>query len=883
MKNFTCSMFWWFVRLWPKGEAWFSCLWAPLLLCGAALHASSLAAQLPTPSKGTSSGVSADSGLGAAVLTSSISGTVVDAEARYPLMGATVQVLTLESVVTAADLDGRFVIDKVPVGRHALRVSFMGYEPRVIEGVVVTSGRPVVLEVELQESVVAIQAAEVTATREGEVMNEMATVSARAFTVEETDRYAGSRGDPARMASNFAGVQGADDSRNDIVVRGNSPSGVLWRVEGVDLPNPNHFSVPGTGGGPVAIVNNKTLANSDFFTAAFPAEFGNSTAAVFDLRMRNGNQDQWHGSGQLGFLGTEVLAEGPLNRDKRSSLLINYRYSTAVIFSALGIDIGTSAVPKYQDGSFKLHVPTGGGGAFSLWGLGGNSSVDILISDQVKPERNIYGDNDRDQFFRTGMGIVGATYTKPVNERTYVKSTLALSRDWQDSRHEFVTRDLVTMEGDTFFTNISTQPLMAYLFDKRRVSMAVHANRKLEVSRGTASLRFGVNADAMFWAFNDSIRPFEWEPDSAGLDSALTLGDFGRRWDADMSSLLIQPFVQVKLRPSEAWTFTAGLHAMADSRSGAKSLLEPRVGAQFVSAGGTAWSLGAGLHSQMQTPYLYASSPGPDPLALPGPDGRVPLAMPNQQMDFTQSFHSVLGVSRRLGDLWSFKTEVYWQELYDIPVADLGTVWGRANTSYSLINAGGGFSRLFPDTLVNEGRGRNKGVELTLARAFREGWFVLFTGSLFDAQYTGADGVYRNTDFNGGYAWNALASKEWKLGSSLSLVTGAKCTMVGGRWYGEVDEAQSLIQRELIWDDATRNTKQFDDYFRLDLKTNLTWNRPSTTHELGVDWVNILGTENVLKLTYAPDDASADDPNYSPVREEYQLGFLPIFFYRVDF
>ena len=271
--------------------------------------------------------------------TATISGSVVDAEARYPLMGATVQVLTVPDKVTAADLDGRFRLEDVPLGRHALQVSFMGYEPRVLEGIVLTSGRPVVLDIDLQESVVAIQAAEVSATQEGEVMNEMATVSARAFTVEETDRYAGSRGDPARMASNFAGVQGADDSRNDIVVRGNSPSGVLWRVEGVDLPNPNHFAIPGTGGGPVAIVNNKTLANSDFFTAAFPAEFGNSTAAVFDLRLRNGNQDQWHGSAQLGFLGTEVLAEGPLNREKRSSLLVNYRYSTAVIFSALGIDI----------------------------------------------------------------------------------------------------------------------------------------------------------------------------------------------------------------------------------------------------------------------------------------------------------------------------------------------------------------------------------------------------------------------------------------------------------------------------------------------------------------------------------------------------------------
>ena len=154
--------------------------------------------------------------------TASITGSVIDAEARYPLLGATVQVLTVPDLVTIADLDGRFKLDAVPLGRHALQVSFIGYESRVLEGIVVTSGRPVVLSVELQESVVAMQAAEVTATQDGEVMNEMATVSARAFTVEETDRYAGSRGDPARMASNFAGVQGADDSRNDIGFQGNS-------------------------------------------------------------------------------------------------------------------------------------------------------------------------------------------------------------------------------------------------------------------------------------------------------------------------------------------------------------------------------------------------------------------------------------------------------------------------------------------------------------------------------------------------------------------------------------------------------------------------------------------------------------------------------------
>lgn len=732
----------------------------------------------------------------------------------------------------------------------------MGYEPRIIEGIVLNSGRPTVLEVSMNESVIAIEAAEVTATEEGEVMNEMATVSARAFTVEETDRYAGSRGDPARMASNFAGVQGADDSRNDIVVRGNSPSGVLWRVEGVDLPNPNHFSVPGTGGGPVAIINNKTLSNSDFFTSAFPAEFGNSTAAVFDLKLRNGNSDHWHGSTQLGFLGTEVLVEGPINREKRSSLLLNYRYSTAVIFSALGIDIGTTAIPKYQDGSFKFNSPTKDGGNISLWGIGGNSSIAIMISDQEKPERNIYGDNDRDQYFGTGVGMMGLTYTKPVNNRTFVKTTLAVSRDVQRANHDYVTRDLLIQGGDTSYTNVVTTPFMEYNFVKDRVSLAAHANHKLSAEKGTATLRFGLNTDVGFWSFQDSIRAFT---------STDSLGAWGNRWDASMSSVLLQPFVQIKRRPNEAFTWTAGLHSMYDTRSGAYSLIEPRVGLQYVSEGGVVWSAGSGLHSQTQSPYIYATDEA------------------NENLGFTKSIHNVVGLTKRLGDLWTVKLEAYHQHLFNIPIADVNTEWGAANTSYSLINAGGGFSRLFPDTLVNGGVGRNIGVEMTLSRAFRDGWFVLFTGSVFDAKYQGADEQWRNTDFNGRYAWNFLASKEWEITKRLGLVTGVKSTMAGGRWYGPVDIEESLEQREMIYIDEDRNTLQHKDYFRLDIKTNLTLNRPETTHELGIDFVNILGTQNILKLTFAPDEMDVNDPNYLPYREEYQLGFLPIFFYRVDF
>src|SRR6476660_8936810 len=211
--------------------------------------------------------------------TQTLRGTVTDYDSKFPLVGVNV-ILYRDSViakVVSTDENGNFKMENVPVGRNKIKFSYIGYEEQTMDNVIVTSGKEVVLNVAMNESVHEINEVVVSAFKPGETRNEMATVSARPFTIEETDRYAGSRGDPARMASNFAGVQGADDSRNDIVIRGNSPGGVLWRLEGVDIPNPNHFSVPGTTGGPVSMLNSKTLGNSDFFTGAFPAEYGNAT------------------------------------------------------------------------------------------------------------------------------------------------------------------------------------------------------------------------------------------------------------------------------------------------------------------------------------------------------------------------------------------------------------------------------------------------------------------------------------------------------------------------------------------------------------------------------------------------------------------------------
>ncbi len=789
-------------------------------------------------------------------ITQTIRGTVVDAESNFPLTGVSIVVksTTGDWLGTTTDLDGRYRLEKVPLGRQTLEFSYIGYQTILRNNIIVSSGKEVILDIAMEETIVELEGAVVVARRNGEVNNEMATVSARQFSVEETNRYAGSRGEPARMASNFAGVQGADDSRNDIVVRGNSPQGVLWRLEGINIPNPNHFAIPGTGGGPVTILNNKFLANSDFFTGAFPAEYGNGTAGVFDLKMRNGNNEKHELSAQIGFLGTELMAEGPISREKGISYLATYRYSTLSLFSSLNVNIGTDAVPQYQDGSFRINIPTKNNGYFALWGIGGTSQVDIVLSEDEAPteETLIFGANDRDQYFGSRMGVVGLNYTQALNTSTFLKTGVAISGNEVDTNHDFIYREVV----DDRFRLDSLTPILDYTFSETKISAFFFMNRKINKK---SSIKFGINADLYRFNFIDSVRIVTANEN----DSILISPDWRIRWDSRSSALLLQPYVHYKWKASEKLTLTAGLTSLWFSiNENSFSPIEPRLGASYDLGKGQKLNLGMGVHTQIQSPYLYyyaAETINRDPQEH------------NLDMGLNRSNHIVLGYDNIFAKNMRFKIETYYQHLSNIPV-DI------SDGSYSLINSGAGFSRLFPDTLVNEGTARNYGLELTLEKFFSDGYYFLITGSLFDSKYRGTDGVLRNVSFNGRFAFNGLVAREFTLKNGSTFNVGAKVTYAGGRWYGPIDEEESRKQLDPIPRSETVNTLQFRPYFRTDLKLAYLWNRPRMTHEFAIDLVNIFGTRNILTLTYAP-----NHPSGNPIQEEYQLGFLPLFYYKLDF
>lgn len=778
-----------------------------------------------------------------------VRGKIYDSETNFQIIGAKITMLSDDSLnkfQALSNEEGAFRIDNVPVGKYQLTVYYSTYDLKTIT-LEVNSGKEAIANIPLSERIIEQPEVKVTARRKGAVINEMALISAQQFSVEETNRYPGSRMDPARMASNFAGVQGADDSRNDIIIRGNSPLGVVYKVEGIDIPNPSHFAISGSTGGPVSIINNKILGNSDFFMSAFPAEYGNSTSGIFDLKLRNGNTNRHEFTGQFGFLGTEFLAEGPMSKSGRSSYLVMGRYSTLSLFQKIGIQLGTDAVPVYGDAAFKFNFLTKKGGAFSFYGMGGKSSISILISEQKKYSEEFYGEGDRDQYFGTSMGVTGLSYKKSLNEKTYIASTLALSYDEQHANHDYLIRSL---EPDNITIRVdSIYPLMGYKFGTTKVSGFFSINHKINKQH---LIKAGINVDMMYMNQLDSARIL------------VTDTNFVIRWDYKGSAAMIQPFIQWKYRISDKMDFTAGLHSQYFSLSNSFSYVEPRLGWKLKMNKGQAVFAGAGMHSSMQPLYTYTYH------KLDNVGNKI---YHNKNMDFSRSLHTGVGYEKAFDKGFNVRTEVYYQYLYNIPV----TV---DSSSFSLINMGGGFARFFPDSLKNTGTGHNYGIELTVQKFFDKSFFFLFSGCLYDSKYTGSDGVLRNTSYNGTYVTNFLAGKEFKLNSKQTISLGMKVTMAGGKRYGYADPVKSKLYNEVIFMDSLYNERQFRDYFRADFKINWKFNADKVTHEIGLDLVNIFNTKNLLSLTYAP---NLKNPAADPFAEKQQLGFLPIFYYKIDF
>lgn len=708
-----------------------------------------------------------------------IRGSIVDADTKSPLTGATIIVDGLQPTKgTTADLDGNFRLEGVPVGRHNFRVSFIGYEPYILSEILVGSGKEVVLNIELKGSSQTLNDVLVRAnTNKDKPVNTMATLSARTFSVEETSRYAGGLDDPARLASAFAGVTTTQTTNNAIIIRGNSPRGVLWRVEGVDVPAAFHFpNVDFVGGGGYTVLSNQMLRNSDFFTGAFPAEYGNAVSGVFDIKMRSGNTEKREFTAGIGTSGVDFSAEGPFVKGKKATYLFNYRYSTLALLGKL---TNFPNLPTFQDLTFKFDFPTNNYGTVSLWAMGADDTNKKEADADTLNWITDYDRTGQDYFNR--FGAIGLSHRISFGSTTYLHTTLSadgMSYGMDKEEYTFDSRLLPTDHIKSTEGKFTLRSIVNHKFSQR------------------VSSRSGVTLNRLYFD-NRLDKAFRNMPE----EMITFVDNSGTAFSA-------QAFTQFKIDLLQNLSTNIGFQSMCLDVNN-RATFEPRAGLSWNATSNDELSFAYGLHSQMEELRTYYSQ-----VNINGQ-----IEMPNKDLGFLKSHHFVLGYSRKVSDVVRLKIEPYYQVLQDIPV--------YANSSFSIINITSNWA--INRELQNTGTGKNYGIDFTLERFLKDGYYYLFTASLFDSKYTGGDGKEYNTAFNRGNVVNLLAGKEWMIKKKNILGVSAKVTYMGGLRYTPALYEESLAAQLYKPDNSKAYENQFPSSTGVDLSLTYKVNKNKYT------------------------------------------------------
>ncbi len=792
----------------------------------------------------------------AQVLTQTIRGSIVDADSKLPLIGATVKIMGSNPVIgTSTNLSGQFQIDKVPVGNITLHISYVGYESKTIPNIELNAGKETVLHISLQEQVVKIDEAVVVAysTEKGNARNEMNMVSSRSVSLEDSKRFAGSFNDPARILNSFAGVTSSQNGENDIIVRGNSPKYVQWRLEGVEITNPTHFADQNGVKGGISALNSSLFAPSDFSTGAFSAEYGDVLSGVLDVKLRAGNSQKFEATLGLGILGTDITLEGPFKKGHGGSYLINYRYSTVTLIDDLGL-VEVPGALKFQDMAFKLLFPTKKAGVFSMFGLGGlsgfkleNVGPDVFSTPTNKdaPGR-LSEDFDKDAF----LANYGLTHSINLNKKSYLSTTVAYSNNGiLEDIYRTITTQVKDQQGNVLYDSAGTR-LLNY---KNRLYRSVY--------RGALTYNNKLNARNTIQA-GTKYALFVFDMNTSQLNNTNQRVVMVDR-NEHMANL--RNFVNWKHRFSPFITMVAGFHNM-NVLYNSKSTIEPRIAFQAKLNSTNSVNFGYGKHSAMESVHNYFTKVT---------DANGNTTEPNKNLDLLKADHLVLGYERKLSKNMRLKAEVYYQYLYDLPVENNDTSY------YATINEANDFRYV---DLVNKGTGQNYGIEITLERFFADNYYFLINGTLYNSTYKSLEGVERNTIYNGNYLVNILAGKDFiSLGKkkNQALNLNAKLFFAGGQRQilllrdanGNLDVNPSANR---FWDYKNAYRNKIDDVYEITLSVNYKWNKPKATHELYLNLQNITGTQARISEYY-------DSKKTDRVDHVKQFGFFPNLMYRLYF
>ncbi|MFN0200494.1 MAG: carboxypeptidase-like regulatory domain-containing protein [Bacteroidia bacterium] len=793
--------------------------------------------------------------LSAQVPVQNIKGRVIDVDAKSPLAGATVFLAdSTLGIGTETDTDGYFLLENVPIGRQQVKCSYFGYANYLSPSIILTSAKEYELSIEMQEQIKTEEAVIITANEEQKTqakpVNEFSTISTRSFSIEQVQRYPATMGDPARMAMAFPGVQASRDYQNDIIIRGNSPAGLLWRLEGVDIINPNHFARIGGSGGSITIFSLSLMGESDFSTGAFAPEYGNATSGVFDMKFRKGNMEKYEFTGRAGMIGLDLATEGPIKKGK-SSFLANYRYSTLGLISKLGFRLSFSnGASAFQDLSFNIYSKVGKNGSINFFGVGGDSRSQVLgVKDTT--QWNEYDDRYLTDY-KTRTAATGISYNHLLDEKSYIKAAVAFSGQAIDSYE------------DLLFTKVGGIDTLKFSKEKYRiwqVSSSVNYVRKFSAR---TTLKTGLISKIM----GGNISNLTYNGIKGYLDT-LQSGTVAL-------SAVIQPYAQLRYRINEKLTFTGGVHALYFTLNNS-SAIEPRASLSWQFHSKQNLTLAYGLHSQVIPIGTYYATQFDSNSRYIDKNADGSFNYTNMGLKLPKAHHFILSYHFNFLEFFKVKAETYFQYMYHLPV--MGTSYNPTGTDALLVNS---TNMMYNDRfgygiggLQSKGTGQNYGLDLTVERFFSNRMFFLLNSSVFRSQYQAANGKTYSTRYDNRFSSSLLLGKEWEFKSKGALEAGFRVSYTGGLRYTPSNIEQSRQYQVYVPIYAQSHNTQFPNVFRIDTRVAYRWNGKRVAYLLSLDFQNITNRKNVVEFYY--------DIQTKQLAPRYSSALVPLLNFTIDF
>ncbi len=728
-------------------------------------------------------------------------GTAVDVLTQEPLVGVNVAIVgTTRGAVT--DLVGSFVITGLAPSTYAVRATYVGYEPVLVTDLVVSETRPTVVTLRLRES--AVEVTGVTVEARSEAPPAEAPTSVRVLGAEEIRRAPGGFNDISRSLLSLPGVTGGVDNRNDLTVRGGGPAENAYYLDGIRIPQINHFATQGVTGGAVGLLNPEFIAEAEFFTGGFPARYGDALSSVLLVSSRPGTPDRVAGDVAVSATEATLTLDGPIGR--RTTWLASVRRSyLQFLFAALDLPIR----PDYWDAQLRVQTEITPRDRLTIVGLGALDRFGIAPPDSSasfenrEVARQVAATNDND------LGTLGAAYRRLIPKGV---ATLALSATTQ--RFRFTDTDSQT--GASTLSNRSSESDLRLTLDVDR-----KLSRRLSAAVGAGAVRAGLDT-----RFFEAARPGTTFTDDLRFEDAFAFAKLYGYGQLQARSAGGRLTTTVGLRADEATILDRGF------------ALSPRASALFALTPTVSVSAAAGQF--YQTPGLLS-------LGVRDAAG----ARVNRALRQIRADQLVGGLAYAPMPGVRVSVEAFYKRYARYPVS-------VADPRVSLANVGADFGVVGAEPLAATGKGRAYGVEVFAQRRLLGRAYGILAYTLAWSEFAGADGRLRPSAWDVRHTFGATGGVRIGRGWEVS----SKVRVLSGRPYTPFDAALSAREYAIsgngVPDRARLNALRATAYARVDVRADRTWRLLGLSGVAYLDVQNVFNRANLFGFQYTEDPAFPD-------------------------